>query len=352
MVGFGRVVAAVMGMTALATAPLAAQDQYAVSGAHVAIFNLAGEVEVTGTNGGSVAVEVLRGGPDGDALTVDIGEVDNRQTLRVRYPSDRVVYERLAGGTTSLRVRDDGTWGGDSGSSFFGGGDRVRVSGRGSGVRAHADLRIAVPSGQRVDIYLAAGRITASNVDGEVLLDTHSGGVSAANMRGSLRIDTGSGSVEVAGVDGDLDVDTGSGSVVASDVRAGAVLIDTGSGGVTADAIEAQRIRMDTGSGGIRLRSSSAREVELDTGSGSILAELTGQIDQLLADTGSGGVTLRLPPSLSARLDVDTGSGGIEVDFPMEVTTRTRGALRGRIGDGLASITVDTGSGSVRIQRL
>lgn len=321
-----------------------AQERYTVGGNDVAIYNLAGEVQVVGASGGDVAVEIRRGGEDADELDVQVGEIDGRQTLRVIYPSDRIHYDPPSwGGNTELRVRDDGTWGGGGDR-----GTRVRV-GSGSGMDAHADLTISVPSGQRLDVYLAVGRIRAENVNGDLRLDTHSGDVSARSMAGSLLIDTGSGGAEVLGMDGDLEVDTGSGGVRVSDVTGDAVGIDTGSGGVDADGLRAGSIEIDTGSGSIQLGASDARDVRLDTGSGSVEAELIGDIDRLLVDTGSGSVTLRLPADVGATVDIETGSGGIEVELPIMVTRRARDELRGEIGDGQGSIRIDTGSGSVRI---
>lgn len=331
-------------------AGLTAQDSYTVRGDQVAIYNLAGVVELVGGSGSAVAVQVTRGGDDGDRLDVQVGEVDGRQALRVIYPSDRVVYSAGRwGGRTDVRVRSDGTWG-DGG--WLSRGDRVRVSSRGSGLDAHADLRVEVPRGQTIDIYLAVGRITASNVDGRVRLDTHAGGVEARSMAGSLIVDTGSGSVEVVGVDGDLEVDTGSGNVRVSDVTGDDVGVDTGSGSVDADGIRARRVEIDTGSGQIELRQSEARDILLDTGSGSVMAELESDIDRLEIDTGSGSVTVRFPEELGAAVDIETGSGGIDVDFPVMTTHRSRDELRGTIGDGEGTIVIDTGSGSVRIRRM
>lgn len=332
--------------------PAAAQERYTVGGDEVALYNLAGEILVTGARGGNVTVEVMRGGGDAEALDVQVGEIDGRQTLRVMYPADRVVYrsDRFRGNSnTTLRVRPDGTWGDDR-DSWRDRGERVRISTRGSGMDAYADLRVAVPEGQRIEINLAVGRIAAENVNGRVVLDTHAGGVEARDMAGYLNIDTGSGSVEVVGMDGDLEVDTGSGSVRIADVNGDDVGVDTGSGSVVGEAVTARRIGIDTGSGGITLRRSAARDLRLDTGSGSVEADLTSAIDRLIVDTGSGSVTVRLPADLSAELSIETGSGGIDVDFPVMVTRRARDELKGRIGDGLGTIRIDTGSGSVRIR--
>lgn len=339
---------AVAGALALAV-PVTAQERYAVGGNDVAIYNLAGEVEVTGSRGGEVTVEVRRGGSESGRLDVQVGEIRGRQTLRVLYPSDRITYSAGRwGGSTTFRVARDGTWGGD-GSRWGARGNQVRVSNRGGGMDAYADLRVTVPEGQRVALYLAVGRITASNVNGHVTLDTHAGGVEARNMSGYLNVDTGSGSVEVSGMDGDLAIDTGSGSVRVSDVTGADVGIDTGSGRVDAEGVAARRINIDTGSGSIGLARSSARDVRLDTGSGSVTADLMEEVDRLLIDTGSGSVTVRLPATVGARLSVETASGGIQTDFPVMVTRRARNQLHGEIGDARGRIEIDTGSGSIRL---
>jgi len=336
-----------------AVAPVAAQERHTLTGDHVALYNLAGEIEVVGAAGSQVSVEVRRGGRDGAELSVQVGAIGGRETLRVIYPGDRVVYTAGSrwSGSTNLRVQRDGTWGGSTGF-LFGGGQRVRVSSRGSGLEAHADLLVMVPRGQGIDIHLAVGRIWAENVDGRIRLDTHSGAVEAHRMSGSLTIDTGSGNVEVAGMEGDLLIDTGSGSVRAADVTADRISIDTGSGSVVAGDLLTERLVIDTGSGKVEVRRSEARDVLIDTGSGSVTAEIAGDIDRLMVDTGSGSVNLWLPENLSAHLVLDTGSGSIDTDFPVTVTRSRRGRLEGQVGGGRGSIVVDTGSGNVRLRRM
>lgn len=353
MQGLVRTAGVALLMAAVAPAVGHAQERYAIGGEHVAVYNLAGEVELIGTSAGQVTVEVERGGRDGSELRVEVGRLGTVQSLRIVYPSTRIVYQPGARtwfgsrSTTQLRVREDGTWGGD--------GDRgrsVRVSGGGSGLDAHANLRIGVPRGQRVDLYLGVGRMTAENVDGHVRLQTAAGAIDAARMGGDLVVRTGSGRVEVDGMAGPLAVHTGSGSVSVAAVEGDSVSIRTGSGRVAADGVAAAVVRVQTGSGGVRLRQSTGRDVHLNTGSGSISAELLGEIDTLRVRTGSGGVTLHLGQGLDAAVAIRTGSGRIESDFPILVTTQARRELNGVIGDGRGTIQVNTGSGSVRLRSL
>lgn len=324
--------------------PLAAQagETYRLAGDRVAIYNLAGRVEIRGGEGPEVEVSVLAGGEDAARLRVETGPVAGAETLRVIYPEDRVVYEEQGRNSrTRIRVRPDGTFGD--------GGRQVRVAGSGAGLRAHADLVIAVPPGKQVAVHHGAGELSASAVTGDLLLDTSAGRVTVRGGRGDLSIDTGSGSVEVIDLQGDLRVDTGSGGVHVSGVRGTHLNVDTGSGSVRVSDVRSDQLRVDTGSGGIRLAGVHASDLRLDTGSGGVDAELLSDVRSVVIDTGSGSVTLALPEGAGADVDVETGSGRIDVDLPMTVTRTGRNRLSGRIGDGGGTIRIETGSGRIRL---
>lgn len=324
----------------------AGQEQVSLRGDEVAVFNLAGEVEVLSGGGDQVIVEIMRGGSEASRLDLITREVDGREALVVRYPEDRVIYPEMGRGTTGVRVGDDGTfYRGEEG--WFG--RRVRIAGSGRGLEAWADLRIRVPRGRDVALYLAVGRTDVRDVEGDLLVDTGSGTVETRGTRGELEIDTGSGSVVVRDARGELWIDTGSGGVELTDIQGGDVEVDTGSGSVRGSRITASAFRVDTGSGEIALEEVSCPEMELDTGSGAVDVEVLTDVDELTVDTGSGSITVRLPASVGARIEVDSGSGQIDVDLPVEVQEMERDHLRGILGDGRGEITLDTGSGGVRI---
>jgi hypothetical protein len=324
-----------------------AQERHGLRGNQVSVFNLAGAVQIVPGSGSEVVVEVTRGGADGAQLDVAMEEVGGRQALIVRYPSDRIVYSRMGRGSkTNTRVYGNGAFYGDWG---LGRGEEVEVAGSGSGLEAWADLRISVPRGQDFALYLLVGDTELRNVDGSVLIDTGSSPVLAEAGTGELSIDTGSGRIVVDGFDGELNLDTGSGSVELMSVQGGNVFVDTGSGSVSGSNVSAGTLEVDTGSGEITLMGVSAPEVIIDTGSGEVELELLSDVDLLEIDTGSGEVTVRVPESVGAEVEMDTGSGGIDLDLPFQVTRMERDNVRGILGDGVGTITIDTGSGRIRI---
>jgi lia operon protein LiaG len=329
-----------------------ASDRRTVSGSAVAIYNLAGRVRVEGGGTSDVVVEVTRGGADAARLRIETGPRGEWQTLRVIYPSDHIVYPRLAGwgSRTTLHVDDQGFF--NESNEWRGRGrDRVEIRGSGSGLEAWADLRIVVPRGKRVAVHLAAGEATVSNVDGDLAVDVSAASITTDHTRGRLSLDTGSGSVRVTDAQGFVNLDTGSGSVTVADVRGDELRMDTGSGSITGRNIEVQTLSADVGSGGIRLSRVKASRVSLDTGSGGTDVELLTDVEDINVDAGSGSVSIRLPAGAGAEVEIETGSGGIETDFPIQVTRWERNYLRGRLGDGKGRIRIDSGSGRVQLLR-
>jgi lia operon protein LiaG len=323
-------------------------ERYTLDGDEVAIYNLAGSLTVEpGT--GAVSVDMVRGGADAAKLRVERSEVDGRETLRVVYPGESIVYAGIQrGSSTTLKVREDGTFG-DSDSGERHRGRTVRVSGQGEGLRAHADLKVRMPAGQRMSLYLAVGNVSITNVNGELLVDGHSAPITASGTKGTLVLDVGSGPVNVSGAEGNLNVDTGSGPVEVSGFRGGELSIDTGSGGVTGSELQATEIQIDTGSGDIELTAVTSPVLTLETGSGSVGADLRGPLRELAVETGSGDISVRAPASLAAEVEIETASGGIETDFALQVTRHSRDHVVGQIGDGTGRVAIETGSGDVRL---
>ncbi|MEA2725435.1 MAG: lia operon protein LiaG [Gemmatimonadales bacterium] len=326
-------------------------ERYSLPDDEVAIYNLAGQVRLEPGTGGDVVVHVTRGGADAAKITVGKGKRDGVETLRFIYPGNRILYggTSTGGSSNQLRVKEDGTFGGDDDHEKKREGRSVTIASSGGGLDARANLRIAVPSGRQLSLYLAVGEVSISNVNGTIHVDAASAPVTASNTRGELEIDVGAGPVQVTQSRGDLSVDTGSGGVTVSDARGETISIETGSGDVTATNLNSSQLSIDTGSGNIQVTSLTAPEVSLETGSGSVTADLNGEIWNVKVETGSGDVTLKVPPTLAAEVDIETSSGDIETDFEVAVTRHARDHMTGRIGEGGGKIDIETGSGGIKL---
>lgn len=345
--------AALAAASLLLATPAAGQERHSVSGGSVALWNLAGDVTVVGGSGSDVTVEITRGGADAGQLRIEKGPMDmwdhEWQTLRIIYPSDDVVYRELnSGSQTSVRVDDDGTFYSHRDKR----GDKVTIKGSGSGMEAHANMRITVPRGKRIRIALAAGSVDVSNVDGDINIDVGSAHISSRDTKGELNLDTGSGRITARNAEGDVNLDTGSGEVEVTGVNGDELSVDTGSGSVTGGDITVRELSVDTGSGRVALARVRAGEISVDTGSGGVDLELLSDVREMSIDTGSGGVTVTVPDDFGAELEIETGSGGVDVDLGQISGVKTeRGYFRGIVGNGNGEVTIETGSGGVKISR-
>lgn len=358
--------AATLLLCAAAPGSLIGQEQYRLGGPRVAVYNLAGEVDVVRGEGSKVVVEVARGGSEASRLSVATGRIGGVETLRVMYPDDRVVYRgphRVPSAT--VRVRSDGTFYGGRG-----GGDRVRISGRGGGLEAHADLVVRVPRGVEIAIHLAVGAgsardlaadltfntgaasVDVAGVEGNVNVDTGSGALTISDVAGDVIADTGAGAITLEGISGSaLTADTGSGSVFLGEISASRVTADTGSGSITGRDLSVEELLLDTGSGRIEVEDLDAARISCDTGSGAVRLGLVADVDRLIVDTGSGGVALTVPSDFGAALELSSGSGSVSVDVPRtEVADAKRRYFRGTIGNGEGRVLIETGSGGISVR--
>jgi lia operon protein LiaG len=337
-------------LAALLAAPVTAQStRYTLKGDSVAVYNLVGELRVEPASGSDVTVELTRAGADAARLEVQTGPLRGRETLRVIYPDDLISLPDWGRGwNTTLRVRDDGTFGEDGGWRREG--REVRITGRGRGLEASADLRVSVPAGKNVALHLGVGKAFVSNVDGVIRVDVASADVAADRTRGTLKIGTGSGNVDLRDAAGDVTLETGSGDITAASMRGTRLRLETGSGNVTLTGAQAPDLRVETGSGDVTVSGAQGDDLSFETGSGNVDVELRATFQSLRIETGSGDVTLKVPPSVSAQVDLDTGSGDIDLGgLTIQVRRLEQDHITGTIGDGRGRLSIETGSGNVRL---
>lgn len=346
--------------TPLLTAHAQGSDRVTLSGRNIAVYNLVGRLHVTG-GGATASATITRRGRDAGKLTVATGNVDGSEALRVIYPGDRVTVpdSRNRRSRTEINVRDNGTFGntynrdnnGRRRSSLFNDGRRVRIGSDGGGLEAAADIELQVPNGVSVRLHLGVGDVEVRGVNGDVAVDVAGANLVVADTKGTLTLDTGSGEATLTNVNGLISLDTGSGTVTARNVTSDGFIIDSGSGDVILDGCACSKVSIETGSGELRVSDMTARSLSLDTGSGGVILGLRNSPDIITIDSGSGDVVLTLPSDFGAIVNIDTGSGGITSDFPVTLTSKSRGEMHGRIGKGDGKLSIETGSGSVKLRK-
>ena len=168
-----------------------------------------------------------------------------------------------------------------------------------------------------------------------------------------LDVRTGDGGVDVEPISGTVAIFTGDGHITAHGLR-GDIRLHTSDGAIRAEGLEG-RLKADTGDGHMTIRG-RFDALDLHTGDGSIEAavEHGSKVSEAWSlRSGDGGITLRVPDDLGADLDARTGDGSIVLDSPVTVSgTISPSAVRGKLGAGGAALRIQTGDGSIHVQRL
>src|SRR4051812_7621690 len=158
-----RALAAVL-IGAFASHAAAQTERRTLSGDRVSIYNLAGRLRVQAGSGSQVQVDITRSGRDAAQLKILSGDIRGFQSLRIAYPTGRIVYADMGyRSQTQLRVNDDGTFNDRDNGRDWSSRNRVEIRDSGSGLDAHADLVVSVPRGQRVVLHWGVGDATVAN---------------------------------------------------------------------------------------------------------------------------------------------------------------------------------------------
>lgn len=346
------------------------EESFTYDASSLKVTNLIGKVEVVGHDGSDFIVDVMVEGEDAEPGLIEFESSEgSRAELVVVFPTEderRYVYPEL--GRNSRTTFNPGHGNNDM-WGFFGRG-KIEVRGSGSGLEVWADVSIKVPRGKELIVFNGVGELEAADAEADMEFNLRSGAAFVRDITGELNVDTGSGHVEIENVDGDLLVDTGSGHVDVRGLRGERASIDTGSGHVSLRDAEVPGIQVDTGSGHVEMDQITCEDIEVDTGSGHV------EIDELSADaamidtgsgrvrvelvemgsgdfevdTGSGSITFLMPADPSARVEAETSSGGIDVDVDgADFSRDKRDHVRFEVGNGDAEVSLDAGSGGIRI---
>jgi len=230
-------------------------------------------------------------------------------------------------------------------------GNLIRVESRGDVFNhVRVDYTIYVPAETEVRANVGSGNMEVNDVQGPVNLQTGSGRIGAHRIHGDAETKTGSGSIELIDIGSRATAETGSGGIELSQVG-GDIHATTGSGSIRMDRTPS-RIVTHTGSGTINI-SGAGNDLRASSGSGSVHVDGNpGPSSYWDIHASSGSITLTVPSDAGFRVHARSGSGSIESDLPVTMEEQTgRHEMRGRIGNGSASVNLQTGSGGIHIRR-
>ncbi len=201
--------------------------------------------------------------------------------------------------------------------------------------RRRVEITVRVPKTTRLDLRTGDGYIEVAGSKGDLVAHTGDGNLRIVDIEGNVLAHTGDGRIDVRGVRGEI-------------------VLETGDGNATIENVEG-RLRAQTGDGDVRAVG-RFDVLDIKTGDGRIEASAL-QGSRMTSDwrltTGDGSLTLRLPQEFDAEVDLRTSDGHIDLMVPVTISGRAGASkIRGRINAGGSLLTLKTGDGSIRLERL
>ena len=215
---------------------------------------------------------------------------------------ERVDYQAMQeGGTvrvTAKKAGDDSFWG--------------WLPWRGDD--AGANIRVSAPRETALEGHSSNGSIRVDNIAGGGSLHTSNSSITASSMDGTFTLSTSNGEITLREAEGDFRLKSSNGNITVGGGRG--------------------EFDLDTSNGSIRF------EGDLTLGSDNRFESSNGNITAALAGE---------PPNV--RVQASTSNGDIVLDRPVSVVGSTDGdRISGVMGDGSATLTMDTSNGTIRIE--
>ena len=179
---------------------------------------------------------------------------------------------------------------------------------------AGANIRVIAPREAVLEGRSSNGSIRVANIAGSGSLHTSNSGIMASSMDGIFSLSTSNGEITLREADGDFRLKSSNGNITVASAR-GEFDLDTSNGSIRFE-------------GDLTLGSDN----RFESSNGNITAALTGE-----------------PPNV--RVQASTSNGDIVLNRPVTVVGNTDGdRISGVIGEGSASLTMDTSNGTIRIE--
>jgi hypothetical protein len=131
---------------------------------------------------------------------------------------------------------------------------------------ARINLSIRVPEKLHVKIKDGSGKITVSDLVGNLTIDDDSGGMIVKNIIGKVSIKDSSGDIVIEDVRGSVEIRDGSGEITVTSIK-GNVSVSDGSGGITIQDIDGS-VTVSDGSGRIEINQVTKNVFIREYGSG------------------------------------------------------------------------------------
>jgi hypothetical protein len=145
-----------------------------------------------------------------------------------------------------------------------------------------------------------------------------------------------------------LDLDTSGGRITVQGDRSARIEADTSGGSITVEC--GTEMRLDTSGGGIHVGQVLGL-LDAETSGGSIsIRQIESSVRDVRLHTSGGSIRVGIDPDADLAIDAATSGGSVDADgLPLQMGTRERSHIRGRLNDGAGRLAASTSGGSIQL---
>lgn len=213
-------------------------------------------------------------------------------------------------------------------------GSVVEVTARGRrGLAGMVDYDLTVPAWMALDLGGMYAEITVEGSKAPIKAQTLEGDITVRGGAESVSLSTVNGSIDASGLRGRVELHAVSGDVVVADVQGGELSVESVSGEIDLRRIDVKSVDAQTVSGDIIFEGRLA-----EGGSYSFVSH-------------SGDVTLGVPETSNATINLASANGEMNTSFSLKTERETRRRHTYRLGNGGATVDVETFNGDLDLIR-
>jgi hypothetical protein len=209
------------------------------------------------------------------------------------------------------------------------------------------NYHVSIPADSQLILQTSSGDIVLKGSLERPQISSSSGDIRLENAELGATITSSSGNIRLNHVAGQVDLKTTSGDIKLNNGRITDSRAESTSGDIELNGVVGE-LHASTTSGDINIKDIKQGQVDLRSMSGELCAE--GElVGTSTLETTSGDVELRLVPNSNITINATTISGDINASKLVNQQGNKR-ELHGQLGDGSATININTTSGDIRIK--
>ncbi|GAC1473681.1 MAG: hypothetical protein PVSMB7_27930 [Chloroflexota bacterium] len=192
------------------------------------------------------------------------------------------------------------------------------------------DLDITVPHQCTLAVTALGAEVTVKDVHGDVVLNTGDGDIRVSDLAGVVRLGTTGGDIQLDTVTGDCQITSSDGDVQGRWL--------------------AGNLRLNAANGDLSLTSSALQSATVEASNGEIAVQTSLSRDGSYRLTSANGdIHLMVEPGSGAIVRMHSNDGDIRVGVHAQNVKRDKHTWSGMIGDGGASVVIESANGDVQL---